>query len=265
MLRSYEVEKARANWLEIQCSTLNHLNGRKFWSTYKQLFNNPSEPRLGVLLDQGSLVSDLPKKADILFRDFFSGQHLKKGAFNEKFYQDVSDQINVINMYEEGNESVTEITAYEVDKALDELNTNGKSIDPDELHPTLLKNMGPNMKDLLRTLFNRVLEDKKWPFINNEVIFIPKSGKDSYLTSSSFRPITKSSYIGKLMERILKNRITNFLRENNLEDSCQEGFMKNRSTGRYITDLVANIEECWANKSVPVALMVDLEKAFDSV
>ena len=67
------------------------------------------------------------------------------------------------------------------------------------------------------------------------------------------------------MERILKNRITNYLRENNLEDSSQEGFMKNRSTGRYITDLVANIEECWANKSVPVALMVDLEKAFDSV
>ena len=59
---SCEVEKARANWLEIQCSTLNHLNGRKFWSTYKQLFNNPSQPRLGVLLDQGSLVSDLPKK-----------------------------------------------------------------------------------------------------------------------------------------------------------------------------------------------------------
>ena len=67
---SCEVEKARANWLEIQCSTLNHLNGRKFWSTYKQLFNNPSQPRLGVLLDQGSLVSDLSKKADILFRDF---------------------------------------------------------------------------------------------------------------------------------------------------------------------------------------------------
>ena len=66
------------------------------------------------------------------------------------------------------------------------------------------------------------------------------------------------------MERILKNRI-NYLRENNLEDSSQEGFMKNRSTGGYITDIVANIEDCWANKCVSVALMVDLEKAFDSV
>ena len=99
------------------------------------------------------------QKAGILFRDFFSGQHLKKGAFN-RFHQDVSDQINVINMYEEGNESVTEITAYEVEKALNELNAHGKSIDPDELHPTLLKNMGPNMNELLLTLFNRVLDDK---------------------------------------------------------------------------------------------------------
>ena len=151
-------------------------------------------------------------------------------------------------MYEDGNESVTEITTYEVDKALDELNAHGKSIDPDELHPTLLKNMGPNLKELLRTLFNRVLEDKKWAFVNDEVIFIPKSGKDSYLTNSSFRPMTKSSYIGKLMERILKNRIVNYLRENNLEDSSQEGFMKNRSTERNITDLVANIEDCWETR-----------------
>ena len=65
-----EDEKSRANWLEIQCSTLNIFNGRKFWGTYKQLFNNPSQPRLGILLDQRSLVSDLSKKADIHFRDF---------------------------------------------------------------------------------------------------------------------------------------------------------------------------------------------------
>ena len=76
----------------------------------------------------------------------------------------------------------------------------------------------------------------------NEVIFIPKSGKDSYLKTSSYRPITKSSYVGKLLERILKKRIMHYLHSNDLDDVRQEGFRKRKSTARYITDLINNIQ-----------------------
>ena len=102
---------------------------------YKQIFGNPSQPRLGVLLDQGTLVTDCHKKADILFRDCFSGQHLRNSAFNEQFRQDVLDQVNVISMYEQHNDSFCDITDYELEKALGELSIDGKSTDPDELHP----------------------------------------------------------------------------------------------------------------------------------
>ena len=93
-----------------------------------------------------------------------------------------------------------------------------------------------------------------WPFGNNEVIFIPKSGKDSYLKTSSYRPITKSSYVGKLLERMLKNRIMHYLHSNDLDDVRQEGFRKRKSTARYITDLINNIQLAWASNENPVAV-----------
>ena len=89
-------------------------------------------------------------------------------------------------MYEQHNDSFRDITDSELEKALTELSIDRKSTHPDELHPVVLKNMGPNMKELLLTLFNRVLEDKVWPFSINEVVFIPKAGTGLFTTDWFF-------------------------------------------------------------------------------
>ena len=81
-------------------------------------------------------------------------------------------------MYGQANDCYLGITGYELERALKELTSDGNPIDPDELHQIILKKMGPNMKELLLTLFNRALEDKEWPFSNNDFIFIPKPRKD---------------------------------------------------------------------------------------
>ena len=56
-----------------------------------------------------------------------------------------------------------------------------------------------------------------------------------------------------------------YLYSNDLDDVRQEGFRKRKSTARYITDLINNIQLAWASSQNPVAVTVDLEKAFDSV
>ena len=56
-----------------------------------------------------------------------------------------------------------------------------------------------------------------------------------------------------------------YLHSNDLDDVRQEGFRKRKSTARYITDLINNIQLAWASNQNPVAVTVDLEKAFDSV
>ena len=114
-----------------------------------------------------------------------------------------------------------QITDHDIGKVLGELNFNGKSVEPDNLHTLVLKEVGHK---LLLPLFFRVLEEKEWPFSIAEDNFIPKPGKDSYVATGSIEPINKLSYIGKILERIVRNRITSQLPENNLEDTSQKIF-----------------------------------------
>ena len=123
-----------------------------------------------------------------------------------------------------------------------EVNPSSKTEDPKGIQPVLLKHVGPNVKGLLLTLFNEAIANSEWPFGNNEVVFIPKSGRDTYLENSSYRPITKSFYVRKLLERISKNRIIHYLYANDMDDVRQEGFQKQKSTARYVTDLLNIIQ-----------------------
>ena len=253
-----ELQNAKSNWLEKETEALNYTTGQTFWRKYKKFFSKHSNSQLGVLANNGTLVTDDKERADILFRDFFSGTHLTSENFDDNFYQHVTQQIVFLSRSEEKQQNFDEISEYELEKALMEVNPSSKAEDPDGIHPAVLVHLGPRVKDLLLTLFNKILESSNWPFINNEVIFIPKSGKESYLKTSSYRPITKSSYVGKLLERILKNRIMHYLYSNDLDDVRQEGFRKRKSTARYITDLMSSIQLAWASSQNPVAVTVDL-------
>ena len=55
------------------------------------------------------------------------------------------------------------------------------------------------------------------------------------------------------------------LLDNNMEDPIRVGFWKKPINRKDITDHMANIKDCWSEKIVLEALMVDLEKAADSV
>ena len=74
-------------------------------------------------------------------------------------------------------------------------------------HPGMWNHIGPIAFHYLVTLFNVCLEQGIWPWSDSHVIFIRKTGKPSYVKPGTYRPITISSYIGKLLEKILSKRI----------------------------------------------------------
>ena len=92
-----------------------------------------------------------------------------------------------------------------------------------------------------------------------------KEGKDSYAKPGSYRPISISSYIGKIYEKIIAQRYVKFLIANGYWDSDQEGFTKSRNTIRYLNRLHLGIKEDIEAKLTSLCLFVDFEKAFDSV
>ena len=98
-----------------------------------------------------------------------------------------------------------------------------------------------------------------------KVIFLRKPHKEDYNNANSYRPITLTSYVGKLFERIIERRLRNDLQAKGLIDDCQEGFRKRRGTGRCIYKLLDNIQNIIVQGNFAAALFIDLEKAFDSI
>ena len=59
-----------------------------------------------------------------------------------------------------------------------------------------------------------------------------KKGKESYAAPGAYRPISLTSYIGKILEKILADRHNLYILKIGLVDPSQEGFCKGRNTVR---------------------------------
>ncbi|KAL8590954.1 hypothetical protein ACOMHN_040640 [Nucella lapillus] len=98
------------------------------------------------------------------------------------------------------------------------------------------------------------------------VVAIPKNGKPPQQTSS-YRPIALTPHLGKVYERVLKNRLDHRLEKNEILPLCQAGFRKGRNCMEHVVRLIEDTKK-WSLKGKnkkTVATFFDIKKAFDSV
>ena len=139
------------------------------------------------------------------------------------------------------------------------------SPEDNQIHPKMIAMSGPTFRTCLINLFNSCLSSASWPWNETRVLFLKKPLKPNYSEPSAYGPISISSHIGKLFERILNNRLKTFMLENNLIDQEQEGFMQNKNTTRSLFRLKTEFERMKKSKLKAALINLDLEKAFDSV
>jgi retron-type reverse transcriptase len=82
---------------------------------------------------------------------------------------------------------------------------------------------------------------------------------------ANYRPISLLSNISKIFERIMYNRIEDFLDEYDIIYEYQFGFRKKHSTNHALLSIVESIRKDLDNKTFSCGVFVDLEKAFDTV
>jgi hypothetical protein len=95
------------------------------------------------------------------------------------------------------------------------------------------------------------------------LIPIPKNRRNTEI--SNFRPISLLSNLGKILERVIADKIDDFCEENDVIPQNQFGFRKNHSTTDALLKLHNDIAEGLRRKESSVILKLDAEKAFDSV
>ena len=78
-------------------------------------------------------------------------------------------------------------------------------------------------------MFNLSLKEEVVPFERKEANVIPLFRKCSINKSDNYRPVSLTSVICKLLERLIKDHMVDFLDRHNLLNSSQHGFLKARS------------------------------------
>ena len=260
------------NFLLNKTKNLNAAQVKSFWTEFNRLFKTKTEGNIEPLDDSdGGLLTENRGIEVKLFETFFECRHMQDEDFDSYFYDTVTDLYEEI-MQETLDTTDKEIHALnstiridEIIKSIKRTNPNKVSFDNVDMHPKMLHNLGDRAIRLIQRLFNLSLNTSHWVWNQADVIFLRKAGKDTYSAPGSYRPISITSYVGKLLEKIIAARITTFLRLKGHYDPNQEGFTAERNTVRYLNRLNLEIKFDLLNKNTVFGLFIDMEKAFDSV
>ena len=95
------------------------------------------------------------------------------------------------------------------------------------------------------------------------VVPLFKTGEISVFTN--YRPVSVLPAFSKILERIVYNRLINFLNKFNILSSNQYGFRKNHCTAYALIQLYDKLSDAIDQGKVTLGLFIDLSKAFDTV
>ena len=99
-----------------------------------------------------------------------------------------------------------------------------------------------------------------------KAIIVPILKKDKPPNEiSSYRPISLTSVVAKVMERMVSRRLTWYLESNNLLSTDQAGFRENHSTNEQVINISQDIKESFNKHEDTTAVFVDFQTAYDSV
>ena len=104
-----------------------------------------------------------------------------------------------------------------------------KAAGPDEIPPSMLKALAEELCQPLSIIYNRSLEAGTVPRDWRTADIIPFFKKGSRSKAGNYRPISLTSVIGKVLERIIRDQVTEHLDLHSLIFDTQHGFRKGKS------------------------------------
>lgn len=176
-------------------------------------------------------------------------------------------QKTTLSLLNEGNNTEDDVPFTETELSLI-LTQLAPRISPgtDQLTTNVVKAIVNNHKILVLNIFNACLRFSFYPDVwkTSRVILIPKKDQGTN-EPRNYRPICISSIFGKILEKLVKNRIYYFLYHNNLHHSLQYGFTHGKSS----TTALYNLKEkilCYQRENKKCILIsLDISNAFNSI
>ena len=114
-------------------------------------------------------------------------------------------------------------------------------------------------------MINVSLKEGVFPGLCKEAYVCPIYKKNDRFKCENYRPISLLPNISKIFERVMYNRLEDFLEQQDIIYRFQFGFRKRLSTTHALLSITEQIRKSLDNKMYACGVFVDLEKAFDTV
>ena len=136
---------------------------------------------------------------------------------------------------------------------------------PDGITCAFLKNVLANIASPLCKVFNKSLSEGVLPQDWKVAHIIPLFKKGDAQLASQYRPVSLTSIICKILERIIRTQLLDYISKNNIIPQCQHGFLPKRST---VTNLIECLDDWTGNYDKNFCtdiVYLDYSKCFDKV
>ena len=238
-------------------------NIKKVWKGIKEIVNIKSKNYdYPTCLQEGNSTVTDPTAIANSFNDYFTSvadQILNKRKYNgNKLFSDfLKNRLANSFVFEP-------CTKEEIQIIILSLKTS-KSYGPNSIPVSILHLLVDLISSHLETIFNISFVTGKHPnlFKLSKTIAIYKKG--SKLLTSNYRPISLLSNLNKVLEKLVFNRLYNFLEESQCIYSLQFGFRKKHSTNHALVEITETIRKALDEKKFACGVFVDFQKAFDTV
>jgi hypothetical protein len=240
-------------------------NSKKTWSVIREITGQTCKP-FDISLESNNKIINDPFEVANVFNKYFlsvadslSSNNIKPKDFYNCPWKDcfkeqvMGDSIFLFPIHK--NELVSVIQSLK----------NGTSAGLDGINANLIKEIHSETIDVLLYIFNLSFSSGVFPEKMKDAVVIPIHKKGSKFSCSNYRPISLLSSFSKLLEKLIKKRLVDFLERVNFFSNRQFGFREGLSTEvalmEFMNHLIGGIND---GKKVS-GLFLDITKAFDTV
>ena len=194
-------------------------NPKLFFTYVKKSLKTDS--KIGPLSDKkGNIHTNSKTKANLL-----------QSQYTEAFSDPEKSNTNHIKQNEERqypNLEDIDFTEDDIMKAIDSISTSSAP-GPDKLPATVLKSCKETLAYPIHKIWRKSLDTAEIPEMlkNQGIIPIFKKGNRDW--PANYRPVSLTSHLIKLFERVLRVKLVLYIEDNNILTDQQHGFRKNRN------------------------------------
>jgi len=260
------IRAAKARLKEEQAKFVASATKEEIHRRYRRILRAPKK-QIPVLVVGDRVFHDRESQVRALNEHFSKAGADKPGVkYDHEFKRSVEAMVAEFDLAAEVDDdegSNSPITHQEVKTAIARVGAH-KTPGPDKIHPLFLKNGGSAVIHSLTYIFNRSFESGHLPYLWRlaHITPIPKR-LESII--DAFRPISLLSIPGKLLDRIVANRVSFLSEVNCWLKPFQGGFRKGRSTVDQLLDFRERITIASLEGKVCVTAFLDISAAYDGL